>query len=168
MNLILKKDDLNHQLNAWRQDYEVYAPQSLQNYTHFLPLQDGVELALDKAPNTRIPPNALFLPTFEALLNSQTFCVTNKFPQKPLPVSFLASVPSTRNAMTMLDTSILSRNATQIPTGKLAAMPRFWLALAAMNPARLVSAQQSALVPSTMPVWTRSSLTSARSSWWKP
>jgi hypothetical protein len=63
MNLILKKDDLNHLLNAWRQDYEVYAPQSLQNFTHFLPLQDGFELAFDKAHNTRIPPKALFLPT---------------------------------------------------------------------------------------------------------
>ena len=41
MNLILKKDELNTLLTAWRQDYEVYAPQSLQKFTHFLPLQDG-------------------------------------------------------------------------------------------------------------------------------
>ena len=38
MNLILKKDELNTLLTAWRQDYEVYAPQSLQKFTHFLPV----------------------------------------------------------------------------------------------------------------------------------
>jgi len=104
MNLILKKDHLNHLLNAWRQDYEVYAPQSLQNFTHFLPLQDGFELAFDKAHNTRIPPKALFLPTSEALLKFTRFGGYEEVPSETAPRLIFGIRPCDAHAMTMLDT----------------------------------------------------------------
>ena len=104
MNLILKKDHLTDLLNALRQDYEVYAPQSLQNFTHFLPLEDGFELAFDKAHNTRIPPKALFLPTSEALLKFTRFGGYEQIPSETAPRVIIGVRPCDAHAMTMLDT----------------------------------------------------------------
>jgi len=104
MNLILKKDQLNHVLNAWRQDCEVYAPQSLQNFTHFLPLEDGFELAFEKAHNTRIPPKSLFLPTSEVLLKFTRFGGYEQIPSETTPRVIFGIRPCDAHAMTMLDT----------------------------------------------------------------
>lgn len=104
MNLILKKNHLTDLLNALRQDYEVYAPQSLQNFTHFLPLVDGFELAFDKAHNTRIPPKALFLPTSEALLKFTRFGGYEQIPAETAPRVIFGIRPCDAHAMTMLDT----------------------------------------------------------------
>ena len=104
MNLILKKDHLTDLLNALRQDYEVYAPQSLQNFTQFLPLVDGFELAFNKAHNTRIPPKALFLPTSEALLKFTRFGGYQQIPSETTPRIIFGVRPCDAHAMTMLDT----------------------------------------------------------------
>ena len=104
MNLILKKDELNTLLTAWRQDYEVYAPQSLQKFTHFLPLQDGAEPAFNKAHNTRVPPKALFLPTSEALLKFTRFGGYEQVPTETAPRLIFGIRPCDAHAVTMLDT----------------------------------------------------------------
>ena len=104
MNLILKKDELNTLLTAWRQDYEVYAPQSLQKFTHFLPLLDGAEPAFNKAHNTRVPPKALFLPTSEALLKFTRFGGYEQVPTEIAPRLIFGIRPCDAHAVTMLDT----------------------------------------------------------------
>ena len=104
MNLILKKDELNTLLTDWRQDYEVYAPQSLQKFTHFLPLQDGAEPAFNKAHNTRVPPKALFLPTSEALLKFTRFGGYEQVPTETAPRLIFGIRPCDAHAVTMLDT----------------------------------------------------------------
>ena len=104
MNLILKKDELNTLLTAWRQDYEVYEPQSLQKFTHFLPLLDGAEPAFNKAHNTRVPPKALFLPTSEALLKFTRFGGYEQVPTETAPRLIFGIRPCDAHAVTMLDT----------------------------------------------------------------
>lgn len=103
MNLILKKDQLTDLLQTWRADYEVYAPQALHNFTHFLPLEDGFELAFNKAHNTRIPPKALFLPTSEALLKFTRFGGYEAVSTQVPPRLIFGIRPCDARAMTMLD-----------------------------------------------------------------
>lgn len=112
MNLILKKDDLTDLLNAWRAEYDIYAPQSLQGFTHFLPMHDGSELAINKAHNTRIPPKALFLPTSEALLKFTRFGNYEQISTNATPRVVFGIRPCDADATTLLDTVFIQEGCT--------------------------------------------------------
>ena len=104
MNLILKKDHLTDLLNTWRGNHEVYAPQSLQRFTHFLPLPEGSEPVFDQAHNTRIPPKALFLLISEALLKFTRFGGYEQVPSQKAPRLIFGIRPCDARALTLLDT----------------------------------------------------------------
>ncbi len=65
---ILEKKKLNQILTGWAKNYEVFAPQKVENYSQFLPFTDTSELTLDEPHNTRFPPKALFFPQSEVML----------------------------------------------------------------------------------------------------
>ncbi len=73
MNHILEKHTLQDLLQSWRQDYDVYLPQKMENFSHFMPLTETSVLVDGDPHNTRIPPKALFLPMNEALVKFTRF-----------------------------------------------------------------------------------------------
>jgi len=105
MMYILEKKNIDQTLTGWSAKYKVFAPQKVENYSQFLPVEPSSELALDDPHNTRYPPKALFLPQSEALLkyNRQL----NKLEEliiAPKPRIIFGIRPCDASAVSLLDT----------------------------------------------------------------
>jgi len=102
---ILEKKKLNQILTGWAKNYEVFAPQKVENYSQFLPFTDTSELTLDEPHNTRFPPKALFFPQSEVMLkyNSRRHKL-EEVELAPKPRILFGIRPCDAKAVTLLDT----------------------------------------------------------------
>ena len=73
MSQILPKKNLKQLLSNWAASYEIYAPQQLEKFAHFMPTNGSELLYIDEQHNTRFPPKALFLPQSETLMKYTRF-----------------------------------------------------------------------------------------------
>jgi len=107
MNLILEKQALPSLFQSWREHYDVYLPQKMERFSHFMPLSDDCVLVTDEPHNTRIPPKALFLPMTEALVKFTRFGGYEDAKQTIQPRIIFAIRPCDAQAVQLLDTSFI-------------------------------------------------------------
>jgi len=105
MMYILEKKKLDQVLSDWAQNYEVYVPQKVENYSQFLPYHSSAILSLEDPHNTRYPPKSFFLPQSEVMLkyNSRLgrFVDLNA---NPAPRILFGIRPCDAQALILLDT----------------------------------------------------------------
>lgn len=109
MMYILEKNKLNQVLSAWTKNYEVHAPQKVENYAQFLPFDKSQTLALSDPHNTRFPPKAFFLPQSEVMLKYNSRL--GRFEEvnlSPKPRILFGVRPCDAKALTLLDTVFLT------------------------------------------------------------
>lgn len=104
MNLILQKQALPNLLQSWRSDYDVYLPQKMERFSHFMPLGEDNAQILEQPHNTRIPPKSLFLPMTEALVKFTRFGGYKDASLEANPRVIFAMRPCDAQAVQMLDT----------------------------------------------------------------
>lgn len=68
MIYILEKKYSDQKFKDWSTNYEVFAPQIVDDISQFNPIGPDSELALNDSINTRYPPKSLFLPQTEVML----------------------------------------------------------------------------------------------------
>jgi len=107
MNLILEKHALPDLLQSWRGNYDVYLPQKMERFSHFMPLTDNSVLVTHEPHNTRISPKALFLPMTEALVKFTRFGGYEDAQQVIQPRIIFAIRPCDAQAVQLLDTSFI-------------------------------------------------------------
>jgi len=107
MNLILEKQALPGLLHSWREQYDVFLPQKMERFSHFMPLSEGSILVTDEPHNTRIPPKALFLPMTEALVKFTRFGGYEDAQKTIQPRIIFAIRPCDAQAVQLLDTSFI-------------------------------------------------------------
>lgn len=112
MNLILEKQALPGLLQGWREQYDVFLPQKLERFSHFLPLTPDSVLVTDEPHNTRIPPKALFLPMTETLVKFTRFGGYQDAQQNIHPRIVFAIRPCDAQAVQLLDTSFIQESYT--------------------------------------------------------
>ncbi|NLE84570.1 MAG: 4Fe-4S binding protein [Chloroflexi bacterium] len=112
MNLILEKQTLQDLLQFWRQDYDVYLPQKLERFSHFMPLTDNCEPVNNEPHNTRIPPKALFLPMTEALVKFTRYGGYEDAKHEIQSRVVFAVRPCDAQAVQLLDTSFIQEEYT--------------------------------------------------------
>lgn len=103
MNHLLNKQSLPELLQAWRADYDVYLPQRLEGFSHFMLLGDQKIELPDRPHNTRVPPKALFLPMTEALVKYTRFGAYKDAELKVNPRVVFAVRPCDAQAVQLLD-----------------------------------------------------------------
>lgn len=105
MMFILEKEKIKKLLSGWEQDYEVYVPQRVEDYSEFLPYNSEKDIVLSDPHNTRYPPKAQFLPQSEVMLKYNRRL--GKFEQvnlEPRPRILFGIRPCDAKAVTLLDT----------------------------------------------------------------
>jgi ferredoxin len=107
MNLILEKQALPDLLQSWRGNYDVYLPQKMERFSHFMPLTDDSVLVTHEPHNTRISPKALFLPMTETLVKFTRFGGYEDAQQVIQPRIIFAIRPCDAQAVQLLDTSFI-------------------------------------------------------------
>jgi ferredoxin len=107
MNLILEKHALPDLLQSWRGNYDVYLPQKMERFSHFMPLTDDSVLVTHEPHNTRIPPKALFLPMTETLVKFTRFGGYEDAQQVIQPRIIFAIRACDAQAVQLLDTSFI-------------------------------------------------------------
>ncbi len=112
MNLILEKQALPGLLQSWREQFDVYVPQKLERFSHFMPLLDTSVLVTDEPHNTRIPPKALFLPMTETLVKFTRFGGYEDAHQTIHPRIIFGIRPCDAQAVQLLDTSFIQEGYT--------------------------------------------------------
>ncbi len=111
MNLILEKQALPGLLQSWREQYDVFIPQKMKNFSHFMPLTEESVL-VSEPHNTRIPPKALFLPMTETLVKFTRFGGYEDARHDIEPRIVFAMRPCDAQAVQLLDTSFIQDNYT--------------------------------------------------------
>ncbi len=106
MNLILEKQALPTLLQSWREQYDVFIPQKMKNFSHFMPLTEESVL-VSEPHNTRIPPKALFLPMTETLVKFTRFGGYEDARHEIEPRIVFAMRPCDAQAVQLLDTSFI-------------------------------------------------------------
>lgn len=104
MNLILQKQAVPALLQSWQADFDVYLPQKLERFSHFMPISGDKAQVLDQPHNTRIPPKALFLPMTEALVKFTRFGGYKDAELEVSPRVIFALRPCDAEAVQLLDT----------------------------------------------------------------
>jgi len=105
MMYILEKKKLDQTLKSWSEKYEVFAPQKVEGFSQFLPVEASGELALTDPHNTRYPPKALFMPQSEALLRyNRRLDRLEEVNTPPKPRLIFGIRPCDAAAVTLLDT----------------------------------------------------------------
>ena len=112
MNLILEKQALNGLLQSWRTQYDVFLPQKMERFSHFIPLKEDSVLVTDEPHNTRIPPKALFLPMTETLVKFTRFGGYADAQQNVQPRIVFGIRPCDAQAVQLLDTSFIQEGYT--------------------------------------------------------
>lgn len=107
MNFILEKQALPDLLQTWRAKFDVYLPQNLERFTHFMPLATEGVTVINEPHNTRIPPKALFLPMTETLVKFTRFGGYENAKHEIEPRIVFALRPCDAQAVQLLDTSFL-------------------------------------------------------------
>ncbi len=107
MNFILEKQALPDLLQTWRANFDVYLPQNLERFTHFMPLAAEGVTVINEPHNTRIPPKALFLPMTETLVKFTRFGGYENAKHEIEPRIVFALRPCDAQAVQLLDTSFL-------------------------------------------------------------
>ena len=107
MNLILEKQALQGLLQSWRQNYDVYLPQKLERFSHFMPLTEKGFPVNNQPHNTRIPPKALFLPMTEALVKFTRYGGYEDAKHEIQPRVVFAIRPCDAQAVQLLDTTFI-------------------------------------------------------------
>ncbi len=111
MNLILEKQALPTLLQSWREKYDVFIPQKMKNFSHFMPLTEDSVL-VSEPHNTRIPPKALFLPMTETLVKFTRYGGYEDAQHEIEPRIVFAMRPCDAQAVQLLDTSFIQDNYT--------------------------------------------------------
>ena len=111
MNLILEKQALPTLLQSWREKYDVFIPQKMKNFSHFMPLTEDSVL-VSEPHNTRIPPKALFLPMTETLVKFTRYGGYEDARHEIEPRIVFAMRPCDAQAVQLLDTSFIQDNYT--------------------------------------------------------
>jgi len=105
MTYILKKKKINQVLKGWFKNYDVYAPQKVEDYSQFFRLTSADDLVLNEPHNTRFPPKALFLPQSESLLKyDRKINQLKEAIPTPKPRIIFGIRPCDAYAVTLLDT----------------------------------------------------------------
>ncbi|MCK9246290.1 MAG: 4Fe-4S dicluster domain-containing protein [Anaerolineaceae bacterium] len=110
MNLILEKQALPELLQSWRESFDVFLPQKLERFSHFMPLQDDTAVLVNEPHNTRIPPKALFLPMTETLVKFTRVGGYKDAENEVQPRVVFAIRPCDAQAVQLLDTSFLEED----------------------------------------------------------
>ena len=112
MNLILEKQALPGLLQSWQEHYDVFLPQKLERFSHFMPLTVNSVLVTEEPHNTRIPPKALFLPMTETLVKFTRFGGYEDAQRTIQPRIIFAIRPCDAQAVQLLDTSFIQEEYT--------------------------------------------------------
>ena len=104
MNLILEKQTLPALLQSWQEDHDVYLPQKLGQFSHFMPLQEQTAPVLGEPHNTRIPPKSLFLPMTETLVKYTKYGTYKEVDPEVESRIIFAIRPCDAQAVKLLDT----------------------------------------------------------------
>jgi hypothetical protein len=102
MSKRLSKADLPGLVDGWLEGVTVYASLRRGDYAEFQPLDQGAQVDLDFAANTRYPPKSLFLPQSETMFRLQR----NELASAVAPVSpqvVLGIRPCDARAIQLLD-----------------------------------------------------------------
>ncbi len=108
---ILEKKKLKQVLSAWTEHFDVYVPQKVESYTHFLPFNATKPLELGNPHNTRFPPKAHFLPQSETMLKYNSRL--GRFEDlrlTPEPRLLFGARPCDASAVALMDTVFLAED----------------------------------------------------------
>lgn len=108
MSLILEKKNLELLLSKWAATHEVFAPQQVEKYAHFLPVTGSEKLCLDDQHNTRFPPKAFFLPESETLLKYTRYGTAQETLPDKKPRVLFGVRPCDAKAADLLDLMFLT------------------------------------------------------------
>ncbi len=102
---IIQNNKLKQTLIDWSAKFDVFAPQQVENYSQYQPINPEKELILSDIHNTRFPPKAFFLPQSEVMLkfNAKLNKLEDYIP-KPKPRILFGIRPCDAKAIILLDT----------------------------------------------------------------
>lgn len=105
MMYILEKKNLDQTLKAWSINYDVFAPQKVENFSQFLPVTASSQLVINDPHNTRYPPKSFFLPQSEVVLKyNRRLNRLEKVETKPKQRILFGIRPCDAKAVSLLDT----------------------------------------------------------------